>query len=76
MTLSASASKGPEAASGRQVKGPEAARAAQQATGQNAQPSPPERQVGVAAARLRVTLDRRLNRETPAGIIALAQEEL
>lgn len=38
--------------------------------------SPQERQVEVAAARLRVTLDRRLNRKTPTAIVALAQEEL
>lgn len=38
--------------------------------------SPKEHRVQVAAARLRVTLDGRLNRTTPPEVKALAKEEL
>lgn len=39
-------------------------------------PTPSERRVQVAAARLRVTLDRRLGRTTPPDTEALAREQL
>ncbi len=38
--------------------------------------SPQDRRVQVAAARLRVTLDKRLDRTTPPEVTALAQQEL
>lgn len=39
------------------------------------QPSPADHRVQVAAARLRVTLDRRLGRDTPSKTAALARED-
>jgi hypothetical protein len=39
-------------------------------------PTPAEHRVQVAAARLRVTLDERLGRETPAKTKALAKEPI
>ena len=38
--------------------------------------SPQDRRVQVAAARLRVTLDKRLDRPTPPEVTALAQQDL
>lgn len=38
--------------------------------------SPQDRRVQVAAARLRVTLDKRLNRDTPPDVKAIAKQEL
>ncbi|MHA7191122.1 hypothetical protein ACX80N_12610 [Arthrobacter sp. MDT2-16] len=38
-------------------------------------PSPAEREITIEKAKLRVVLDRRLGRETPASVVKLAQQD-
>lgn len=69
MSLFTTAPRHAKSASGGRVKQSDPAREERQ------EKASPERQVEIAAARLRVTLDRRLGRETPVEVKETAAEE-